>query len=146
MSKLIFLCVCLFLLVGCGISESAQSLDIIRYDKADSTVISLKQGQAYVLPNTGIRILFDQVLEDSRCPEGVNCVWAGVGIVQLEVVSKLAKRSVETLATATNLNMGPKQSTLFDGHRIRLGSLDPSPKANRNGSKNADQPALNSIV
>src|SRR5690606_32663795 len=125
MSKLIFLCVCLFLLVGCGISESAQSLDIIRYDKADSTVISLKQGQAYVLPNTGIRILFDQVLEDSRCPEGVNCVWAGVGIVQLEVVSKLAKRSVETLATATNLKMGHKQSTLFDEHRIRLESLDP---------------------
>jgi biotin carboxyl carrier protein len=71
----------------------------------------------------GLKIRFVTVAEDSRCPEGVKCVWAGNGKIVLKV-SKAGKHSANI-----NLNTGiePKH-ILYAGYDIKLVSLNPYPK------------------
>jgi len=43
----------------------------------------LKVGQAAVVEGGGIRVKFEEVLEDSRCPMGTQCVSVGQAMVQV---------------------------------------------------------------
>jgi hypothetical protein len=45
----------------------------------------LSVGRTATISETGLQVGFHGVLEDSRCPAGVACVWAGQVIVELEV-------------------------------------------------------------
>ena len=38
---------------------------------------SLRIGRKVTLRDTELKIRFVSVIEDSRCPKGVNCVWQG---------------------------------------------------------------------
>lgn len=38
---------------------------------------ALSPGQSVVIPGEDLRIKFLEVTEDSRCPQGVTCIWAG---------------------------------------------------------------------
>ena len=42
-------------------------------------------GQKAVINSSGLEITFNRVLEDSRCPKGVECVWEGNGRVEISV-------------------------------------------------------------
>ena len=83
----------------------------------------LKLGQQVLIENERLKISFIGVTEDSRCPEGVQCVWAGNGKVVLRL-SKVRKR-----ATMMKLNTGvdPKQNA-YQGYDVKLVSLNPYPK------------------
>jgi len=71
----------------------------------------------------GLKISFESVAEDSRCPKDVKCVWAGNAKTVLKV-SKMGKHSA-----SINLNTGiePKH-ILYAGYDIKLVSLNPYPK------------------
>ena len=47
--------------------------------------VEFRLGESVELPGQGIGISFDQVLEDSRCPANVVCVWAGKAVIELTV-------------------------------------------------------------
>jgi hypothetical protein len=70
-----------------------------------------------------LRLSFTGVAEDSRCPKGVECIWAGNAKVTLRV-SRAGKHSAQI-----NLNTGiePKHK-LYDGYDIKLVSLNPYPQ------------------
>jgi hypothetical protein len=70
-----------------------------------------------------LRIDFQRVVEDSRCPEGVTCVWAGNAKVALRVMK--ARRSSQTMMLNTMLN--PKQGS-YRGYEVRLVKLEPPRK------------------
>ena len=80
---------------------------------------------------SSLTIKFVSLIEDSRCPEGTNCVWAGNAKIKIEVIKGRAKETFEI-----NTNLGPKGAT-YDGYSIELISLTPVPKENirinRNG-------------
>jgi hypothetical protein len=73
-----------------------------------------------------LKVQFIEVMEDSRCPTGVNCVWAGNAKVKIKVTSK---RLGEKIFEA-NTNGGP-QGDQFDGYAIVLDKLTPYPKADK---------------
>lgn len=87
----------------------------------------LKVGQEMKVAEAGIKVGLNYVVEDSRCPTGVNCVWAG----NAKVSVKLSKAKGDTSASATSVELntyaGAKSST-YEGYEIRLVSLDPYPK------------------
>ncbi len=56
--------------------------------------VEIGLGGSVELPAKGIGISFDRVLEDSRCPTNVVCVWAGKVVVELTVTE------ADTSATA----------------------------------------------
>jgi hypothetical protein len=47
--------------------------------------VKVPMGETVILK--GISIKFLEIVEDSRCPTGVNCFWAGRAIVKVQVTS-----------------------------------------------------------
>ena len=47
--------------------------------------VEIGLGGSVELPDQGIGISFDRVVEDSRCPTNVVCVWAGEAVIELTV-------------------------------------------------------------
>jgi len=83
----------------------------------------LKRGQQANVAGTGIRLRFDGITEDSRCPEKVQCVWAGNAAANLRIMS--AEKSV-----TLNTGIEPK-STIVDNYTITL--VDVKPAARQGG-------------
>lgn len=77
-----------------------------------------------------ITVKFVSLVEDSRCPEGTNCIHAGNAKIMIEVSKQGAKESFEL-----NTHLGPKGAT-FGGYAINLLSLTPEPKENIRINKN----------
>ena len=85
----------------------------------------LKVGQEVKVHEAGIKVSLNAVVEDSRCPTGVQCIWAGNGKVSV----RLSKDKSE--AVSVELNTGEPKSSTYEGYEVRLVRLDPYPK---NGS------------
>lgn len=83
----------------------------------------LKVGQEMKVKDAGIKVNLKGIVEDSRCPTGVQCIWAGNGKVSVE----LSKEKNQSTSVELNTSAGPKSST-YQGYEIRLVSLDPYPK------------------
>ena len=84
---------------------------------------NVKSGEEVVLKEEKLRIRFRFVTQDSRCPTGVICGWAGNGEVVVEVVRKNKKQVV----TILNTLLEPKE-VFYKGYKIRLVALNPYPK------------------
>jgi hypothetical protein len=82
-------------------------------------------------PRGNLTIKFVAV-EDSRCPRGTNCVWAGDAKVTIRVTGRRGQS--KTFDLHTNLQ---GKSARFDGYEITLGNVTPYPatniRINRNG-------------
>jgi hypothetical protein len=59
---------------------------------------SLDEGQSAALSNGG-RITFTNVINESRCPKGVQCIWAGTATARFRLVPHADRRdTVSVLA------------------------------------------------
>jgi hypothetical protein len=83
----------------------------------------LKTGGEALVKETGFRLKFDGLVDDSRCPEGVDCIWAGNGKITLTVRKGTSKSIMFELNTTTE----PKSFT-YQGYEITLVRLAPYPK------------------
>ena len=83
---------------------------------------TLRVGEQVLIKETGLKISFSQV-EDSRCPKGVTCIWAGNGKVVVQVNEGKAK----PIDVELNTMVEPKQNR-FQQYSIKLVSLNPYPQ------------------
>jgi len=111
---------------ACSVAGPNQSAS------ADSgKTFSLKTGESAQLRDESsrveLRVGFDSVTTDSRCPEGVQCVWAGTAAVRVWLQQGSGPREIRELQlwSATV----PAAST--PGHDLRLVRLDPYPGVGR---------------
>lgn len=72
----------------------------------------------------GLKVEFDSVTEDSRCPKGVTCVWAGNAKVLLKVEKDAAKPANVEL----NTNINPRASRYME-YELSLKELKPYPES-----------------
>ena len=75
-------------------------------------------------------LIFQEVSEDSRCPKGTECIWAGRAIVKLSVLVP-DKQSKEHLAIFGQTKGGEKANMLVGqgkDYQIELKSLKPYPE------------------
>ena len=86
--------------------------------------ISLAIRQERTVPQFGMKIKFLDVLEDSRCPEGRQCIWAGNAKVRIAVWTGRQK----PLVLEVNSTLQP-QVVNYGRYEIRLAALDPKPTA-----------------
>lgn len=78
----------------------------------------------------GHRLRFDAVREDSRCPEGTTCVWAGQAVAAFSFVATQALRPVLLQLPGTadvDAEPLPEQTTAYAGYRFTILALDPYP-------------------
>jgi len=114
------------LLAACGPQASSQSRE--PEDAGPSPRVTFVGDTAFLeLPigrtadNGELRVTFDAVTEDSRCPSGVQCVWAGNASLRL------------TLATANETDVAIVNSTTtphmaaFEGFVLGYRDLTPYP-------------------
>jgi hypothetical protein len=84
----------------------------------------LKINQETAIEGEGLAVAFDSVLQDGRCPEGVDCVWAGNAKIKI----RLSKQNQAPGAVELNTGVNPKTSSFLD-YEIKLVTLNPRPKA-----------------
>ena len=88
--------------------------------QASDTTVTLRVGQSAVFG--GVRVTFRQIVSDSRCPEGAQCVWAG------EVQVKLAFSSAAAQPQELVLHSDPpSNSGKLLGLQAKFISLRPAP-------------------
>src|SRR5690242_2857181 len=82
--------------------------------RGKTTPISVQIHQERSVPNAGFKIKFVEMVEDSRCPEGTNCIWAGNAKVKIEVRGKGSARSFELNSTTEPTVI------VFSGYEIKF--------------------------
>ena len=89
---------------------------------------SIKAGQQVKLDGADFAVKFDRVLQDSRCPTDVNCVWAGNAEITLNV-------NYDKCAAIITLNTHRTSETNDEGKvggfRVKLLKLEPYPHSQK---------------
>lgn len=84
---------------------------------------TLGVNQQVFVKTENLTIEFVSVLEDSRCPVGVDCFWEGNAKIQI----KLDKSNEKSTAFELNTNLEPKM-VVFQDYEIQFVDLAPRPK------------------
>jgi hypothetical protein len=87
-------------------------------------------GRAVTFDAGRLRLKFLRVASDSRCPRGVDCVWAGNAEVLIEVGSK-GGRGKMILRLNTNASQERAAEDKYLGYTVRLLELTPYPREGR---------------
>ncbi|MDX1622840.1 MAG: hypothetical protein R3199_02525 [Gemmatimonadota bacterium] len=85
---------------------------------------ALGHGQRAVVGPARLEIVFREVAEESRCPEGAECPTAGNAAIRFGVETSDGATATITL----NTHRRPREVTVLD-HTIRLGEVEPYPDA-----------------
>jgi len=115
------------------LAQQPRKADVIRLGQE----FDLKINQEAAIEGEGLAVVFESVLEDSRCPEGVDCIWSGNAKIRIR--SSKQKHAPATIEL--NTNVGPKSSSYLD-YEIKLVALKPRPKADKPVQSNEYKAAL----
>ena len=115
----------LFLIMLCAGALQAGS------PKSLPVEVTVKLGQS-VDCGGGIAIRFEDVLEDSRCPEGATCVWAGNAKVSVTVT----RTGKEPARVELNTNLEPRTARALNC-TLEVIRLDPVRRVHEEVDKNA---------
>jgi len=91
-------------------------------DPALNQNFDLKAGQRVTVRDARLKVSFQAVAEDSRCPEDVTCVWAGNAKIVLVVNRSGRPGGAKTITLNSGLN--PKHIT-YQGYDIKLVGVEP---------------------
>ena len=80
--------------------------------------LEIRFGQQKTTKTGGVTVKFLELIEDSRCPVDVNCVWAGVARIKAAIT-----RGGKT--SEAELNTMDKKSADFQGYTVTLTDLQP---------------------
>jgi hypothetical protein len=112
-------------LVGCQLSQEAEA-DPVEFHLNE--VFTLGGGQEAVISGENLRLRFNAVLEDSRCPTQVECFWTG----QARIAVLVQPAGDEPTITEFNTNPAPGQNlqtARVGEYTVSLQSLDPYPQS-----------------
>ena len=84
----------------------------------------------------GLKITFVELVEDSRCPVDVECVWAGNAKIKVRV-TRNGRSKVLELNT-----MGSAEVPSYAGYRFKLQGLTPKPRSNIRINRNGYQASI----
>ncbi len=84
----------------------------------DPETISVKMGDQKVTTTGKITVKFIEILEDSRCPPNVTCIWAGNAKIKISL--KKGRKASKTCEL--NSGLDPK-TVVFEGYDITFVDL-----------------------
>jgi len=105
-------------LIGCGVAATAQPV-VIELGRN----FSLRTGESAATREAALRVGFDGVTADSRCPKGEKCIWAGDATTRVWIQQGSGPRETRDLHAA----LGAVQAMSVPGYELRLVRLDPYP-------------------
>lgn len=122
--------------------KTVAALAIVFIGLAATTVLAKRSETVKVLINKevtakgGLKIAFVELVEDSRCPEDAQCIWAGNAKIKIRVTKK-GKSEILELNTMPN---GDAPS--FAGYRFSLTDLMPRLRSNVRINRNAYEASI----
>jgi hypothetical protein len=87
-------------------------------------LLTLSPGQTAAVASAPVRVRFDGVKNDSRCPADAACIQAGEAIVAITVVASDRRQAYELRAPGAT-------PVVHDGLTIAVERLDPPPAGSR---------------
>lgn len=134
--KFLFLSLALFsvlLLAGClDIFQGTNSTPSPSNDQNSlhlGTPFTLQIGKSTSIPSENLSILFYQVEQDSRCPKGVDCVWQGEVVLDVDILKDEENIGRVILST---LDSGKSTKTIGN-YSVQLVSVFPYPSKDKSG-------------
>jgi len=109
-------------------NQMEQSGDSSKSTK-DGSIIYFNEGENRFLDDYQMNVTFKNISEDSRCPKGVNCIWVGVAVAQLEVMGTTTRPVTLSLASLDNKGRNYQKSADFNGYKITLAEITPYPES-----------------
>ncbi len=88
---------------------------------------TLAVGQTATISGEDLKLKFDSVTADSRCPKGVQCVWAGEAKVQLLITSN---NSTSQVIYTLSAGSDAVSQDFFNQYKT-IFKLDPYPEAGK---------------
>lgn len=119
--------------VGCSMADPTRP-DSIELGKT----FSVSVGESVRVARSDLRVGFDDVSSDSRCPKGERCVWAGDAIVRVWLQRGPGPKEMLELHTSARA----AQAAAVLGHEVALVRLDPDPIAGKAVTKSDYQATL----
>ena len=110
----------ILLMSNCTTQSQAQT------SESGNNTITIGINKTAKIPNSKINLEFKNIVEDSRCPVDVTCVWEGIAIVNLKANNGSETKNIQ-LATKDFEPKNTKKSTDFDGYKISLIDVKPYP-------------------
>ena len=136
--KAIILSLGIFALTGCDAQKKSKAAaktsevqtnpKVMNSNNQKDSILYLNEGENKFLKEYQMNITFKGVSEDSRCPEGVNCIWAGAALAQVEVMGTSTRPTILNLASMDFPGRNYHQSADFNGYTITLQDVAPYPK------------------
>jgi hypothetical protein len=118
----IFALFAFFVLFSPLFAQQSRKAEVIRLGQE----FELKINQEAMIEGEALAVVFESVVEDSRCPEGVDCIWSGNAKIRL----RSGKQKQTPEAVELNTDVGSKSSSYLN-YEIRLVALKPRPKADK---------------
>lgn len=84
---------------------------------------SLKPGETVAIQGTRLTVAFESVLDDSRCPADVVCIWQGEAVLALRVSEGGQPSRLDLTTNAPEKGVG--------SYRVRLARVEPYPFAGK---------------
>lgn len=104
-------------------------------ETAETPKIAIKVALGETVLIKGIAIKFLEVLEDSRCPTGVTCIWAGRAIVNVEVANNGTKQ-VKKMIFGETKRGETKDTNLYSSSEFAINGLTLNPYPTSENSNN----------
>ncbi|MEH2044235.1 hypothetical protein [Nostoc sp.] len=89
------------------------------------TPFYIKYGKTAYLPTENLEIKFSEVIQDSRCPSNVTCIWQGEVIIGLDIIKN--GKQVSTLTLTLIPGRDPLPIQLSDKSSVKLIRVSPYP-------------------
>jgi hypothetical protein len=87
----------------------------------------LRYGERATISTERLSLTFQKVLEESRCPAGVTCIWEGNARIVLKAERPPAAASMLELNTSGRY---PAEAA-YEGYTVRLRGVRPAPEHGR---------------
>jgi hypothetical protein len=92
-----------------------------------AATLELSVGDTRAVQGSKVSVTFVRVVNDSRCPKGVTCVWEGDAAIELRVTPDGGE------AETVQLHANPRtvKDVVLHGVRVTLERLEPYPEEGR---------------
>lgn len=110
------------IIISSGMSIPATFADVMQTSDVNSNQFQLKVNQTASLESDTVKVKFLNVISDSRCPTDVTCVWEGEAKIAVNII-----KDGQDLGDFNLTNRAGQNNQVFDGHRIQITKIDPSP-------------------
>ena len=127
-----------FTLMNCQSQKLAKpssekiNVENLAKDVSKENLIYLKEGETKFLKHQQMNVTFVSVTADSRCPEGVNCIWQGAATASITIMTTTSRPVQMELST---VNMASRKLTTTQNvgdYHINLEKVLPYPNQKNN--------------